>query len=80
MAELDSLEAGIANNANSEKANQKNSPFTRSWREHPGGYPMIAERIALKTADGHLSPIRRPQCPTFTLSSSRAFYPGKEAA
>ncbi|USP78997.1 hypothetical protein yc1106_06271 [Curvularia clavata] len=48
MTELGDIEAGRANKANSEKANQESNPFTPSWTKHPGGYPMIAERTALK--------------------------------
>lgn len=48
MAASGDVETGHGNNANPEKTNQEKSPFARPWKEYPGGYPMIAERIALK--------------------------------
>ncbi|EMD70237.1 hypothetical protein COCSADRAFT_78798 [Bipolaris sorokiniana ND90Pr] len=49
------LEAGLARTPEHEKTTdttgqtqEEDSAFGRSWKGYPGGYPMLAERIALK--------------------------------
>jgi hypothetical protein len=34
------------------KKSKRGSPFVHAWRNHPGGYPMLAERIAVKPQTG----------------------------
>jgi len=34
------------------KRTERFSPFTHAWKKHPRGYPMLAERIAVKPETG----------------------------
>ena len=46
MIALDRLEAGLT--GTQVHANKRGNVSARSWKTYPGGYPMIAERIASK--------------------------------